>query len=622
MIKEEFQTKEEVLQSVFGYSSFREGQETIINSILKGRDTLAIMPTGAGKSMCFQVPALLMPGITLVISPLVSLMKDQVRSLNEAGIHAAYLNSTLSYNQYQKALSLAGEYRYKIIYVAPERLLNEEFLKFALHVHISMISIDEAHCISQWGQNFRPSYLKIVEFIKLLPLRPVISAFTATATWEVKEDIQEILQLENPTVLVTGFDRENLYFEVRKPKDKYQETLEYIQNHSGESGIIYCLTRKTVEEVSVALRKEGILVTRYHAGLSDQERKNNQDDFIYDRAMIMVATNAFGMGIDKPNVQYVIHYNMPKDLESYYQEAGRAGRDGTPAQCILLYGGKDVVTNQFFIEQQEENEEIDKRTKELIKERDRERLRKMTFYCFTNECLRDYLLRYFNEYKSNYCGNCSNCLTKFEEVDILMEGKAFIKCVQSVRERYGINVILDTLRGSKAARVQKYGLNQNPNYGTLSGRKDYDLRLILNHLLLQEYLFLTEDEYPVLKLTQTSMELLDREEPLLMKIAKEREEEKDKTKNSRRKKRGKDRTSTWEEMDWNVDEDLFEELRELRRNLAVEQKIPPYIVFNDKTLREMCHYKPQNKSEMMKISGVGEVKYEKYGSLFLEKLKK
>ena len=400
-------TKEEALKKYFGYDSFREGQELLVDSVLQGRDVLGVMPTGAGKSICYQIPALLMPGITLVVSPLISLMKDQVSSLNQAGIHAAFLNSSLTAGQYRTALKYTLEGRYKIIYVAPERLLTEEFLVISRQLNISMLSVDEAHCISQWGQDFRPSYLKILDFVNQLPRRPVLSAYTATATREVREDILALLNLQDPVCLTTGFDRKNLKFMVQHPQDKFKTVLRYLEEHEDGCGIIYCLTRKVVEEVCEKLQKEGYSVTRYHAGLSDHERQKNQEDFIYDRKRIMVATNAFGMGIDKSNVRYVIHYNMPKNIESYYQEAGRAGRDGLPSECLLLYAGQDVVTNQFFIDKMEQ-EELDVQTAEVIKEREKERLKKMTFYCFTNECLRDYILRYFGEYGSNYCGNCSN----------------------------------------------------------------------------------------------------------------------------------------------------------------------------------------------------------------------
>ena len=427
--------KTTILKKYFGYDEFREGQEELIDNILNGRDALGIMPTGAGKSLCFQIPALMFEGITLVISPLISLMKDQVSALNQAGIHAAYLNSSLSYRQYQLALSYAKEGRYKIIYVAPERLTSPEFLEFGINSNISMISIDEAHCVSQWGQDFRPSYLKILDFIESLNRRPIVSAFTATATKEVREDIIRILRLENPFKKLTGFDRGNLSFSVKKPKDKYEVVSQHVKKNNGKSGVIYCLTRKEVEEVCKNLDEEGYSVTRYHAGLSDKERRNNQDDFIYDKKLIMVATNAFGMGIDKSDVRFVIHYNMPKNIESYYQEAGRAGRDGEPAECILLYGGKDVVTNQFFIDNNKDNEELDFRTLELVKERDRERLKKMTYYCFTCDCLRDYILRYFGEYGDSYCGNCLNCLTIFEDRDVSHIAKELIGCVKSCNQR-------------------------------------------------------------------------------------------------------------------------------------------------------------------------------------------
>ena len=406
--------KYEILKKYFGYDSFREAQEALIDSILEGRDTLGIMPTGAGKSLCYQIPALLMDGITLVISPLISLMKDQVGSLNQAGIHAAFLNSSLTMNQYYKALSFARQGRYPIIYVAPERLVTEEFLDFALNSRIVMVAVDEAHCVSQWGQDFRPSYLKILEFVEKLPKRPIISAFTATATKEVRDDILDILQLQNPTVLTTGFDRNNLYFAVKTVKDRYKAVRDYLLEHKGESGIIYCLTRKHVEEVCERLMKEGFSVNRYHAGLSDEERRKNQDDFIYDRVQVICATSAFGMGIDKSNVRFVLHYGMPKNIESYYQEAGRAGRDGEPAECILYYAGQDVITNQYFIDYNQDNQELDELTRRFVMEKDQERLKKMTFYCFTNECLRDYILRYFGEYGANYCNKCSNCLTQFE----------------------------------------------------------------------------------------------------------------------------------------------------------------------------------------------------------------
>ena len=406
--------KYEVLKQYFGYDAFRDGQEKMIDAITSGRDVLGIMPTGAGKSLCYQIPALMAGengGITLVISPLISLMKDQVSALNQAGVHAAYLNSSLTPGQYYKALGYAREGRYPIIYVAPERLLTSEFLDFAVHAKIAMVAVDEAHCVSQWGQDFRPGYLKIEEFLCTLPKRPVVSAFTATATAEVRDDIIDLLKLQDPVVTTTGFDRPNLYFEVQSPKDKYAAVKTYIEEHAGQCGIVYCLTRKLVEEVTEKLMKDGFSVTRYHAGLSDSERKQNQEDFIFDRAQIMVATNAFGMGIDKPNVRFVIHYNMPKDLESYYQEAGRAGRDGEPARCTLLYSGTDVRTIRFFIDKEMEADNgLPADVKAEAARKAEERLKYMTFYSTTPRCLRGYLLSYFGEAAPQKCENCSNCL--------------------------------------------------------------------------------------------------------------------------------------------------------------------------------------------------------------------
>lgn len=604
--------KEEILKKYFGYDRFREGQEMLIDSILSGKDVLGIMPTGAGKSLCYQIPALMMKGITLVISPLISLMKDQVSSLNMAGIHAAYLNSSLTANQYYKALGFAKEGRYPIIYVAPERLLTDSFLDFAMKTEISMVAVDEAHCVSQWGQDFRPSYLKIVEFIERLPHRPVISAFTATATKEVRDDIAEILKLKEPTILTTGFDRDNLFFSVQTPKDKYAVVKDYVSQHREDSGIIYCISRKLVEEVCEKLTKDGFSVTRYHAGLSDAERRNNQDDFIFDRTRIMVATNAFGMGIDKSDVRYVIHYNMPKNMESYYQEAGRAGRDGEPSQCILLYGGQDVITNQLFIENNQDNQELDPMTRALVQERDRERLRQMTFYCFTHDCLREYILRYFGEYGSNYCGKCSNCLSEFEETDVTKEAKAIIGCVKDCRGRYGINLVLDTLRGANTAKIRQYHMEESVFYGACRDVPAYRLRQIFNYLLVKDYLALTNDQYTLVKLTAISGELLDEECIITMKLAKEQPKKAPKPERRTKALSGAELSE--------ADEPLFARLRSLRLAIAREQKVPPYMVFSDKTLVHMCLLKPKTREEMLAVTGVGEHKFTKYGEKFLDEI--
>lgn len=608
--------KHKLLKQYFGYDAFREGQEFLIDSILEGRDVLGIMPTGAGKSICYQVPALMMEGITLVISPLISLMKDQVEGLNQAGVHAAYLNSSLTPGQYRKALGYAREGRYPIIYVAPERLLTEEFLDFALHTSIAMVAVDEAHCVSQWGQDFRPSYLKIVDFIGRLKSRPVVAAFTATATKEVKEDIISILMLREPALMTTGFDRQNLYFGVMTPKNRYETIRSYLESHGKDSGIIYCLTRTVVEEVCEKLAADGFPVTRYHAGLSDVERKHNQEDFIYDRKPVMVATNAFGMGIDKSNVRFVFHYGMPKNLESYYQEAGRAGRDGQPAECFLLYNGQDVITNQYFIENNQDNHELDSLTRGLVMERDRERLRKMTFYCFTNECLRDYILRYFGEYGKNYCGNCSNCLSQFETVEVTQQVKIIIGCVRECRQRYGTNVIIETVHGADTAKIRGYRMNENSFYGELSEVPVYRLRQMMNYLVLNEYLAVTNDEYAIVKLTDKSGLILNEEEPVIMKMAKEQTRPvKEAAGRKGRRESGK---KTMDVELSGSDELLFERLRGLRTEIAKEEKVPPYVVFSDKTLTHMCLSRPKTKEQMLAVSGVGEYKYEKYGERFLD----
>ena len=609
--------KYEILKRYFGYDTFRNAQETLIDNILEGKDTLGIMPTGAGKSLCYQIPALLMDGITLVISPLISLMKDQVGSLNQAGIHAAFLNSSLTVNQYYKALSFAKQGRYPIIYVAPERLVTDEFLDFALNSNIVMVAVDEAHCVSQWGQDFRPSYLKIVEFIKRLPKRPIVSAFTATATKEVRDDIIDILELQSPMVITTGFDRRNLYFGVMTVKDRYSAIKNYLEIHNSDSGIIYCLTRKQVEEVCERLIKDGFLVTRYHAGLSDEERRKNQDDFIYDRIPIMISTSAFGMGIDKSNVRFVLHYGMPKNIESYYQEAGRAGRDGEPAECILYYSSRDVITNQLFIDNNQDNIELDEVTRAIVKERDRERLKKMTFYCFTNECLRDYILKYFGEYGSNYCGNCSNCLTQFEQVDVTEIARALISCVESSRQRYGTTVIIDTVHGANTAKIKSYRMNENPYYSVLSKVPTYRIRQVLNYLQLEEYLFVTGDDYAVVKLGVKAKEIDNKQ--ILMKLAKESDRE---TKEVKTKSKKNKAGILGKEQFTKNEESLFERLRGLRTEIAREEKIPPYIVFSDKTLTHMCMVKPTTKQEMLKVSGVGEFKFEKYGERFLNCIEK
>ncbi|MDD5934160.1 MAG: DNA helicase RecQ [Clostridiales bacterium] len=600
-----------VLRRYFGYDTFREGQEKLVTSILNGQDTFGIMPTGAGKSICYQVPALLMDGITLVISPLISLMKDQVLSLNQAGIHAAYINSSLTPNQSILALERAKMGQYKIIYVAPERLETASFLEFAQNANISMVTIDEAHCISQWGQDFRPSYLKIVEFIRKLPVRPIISAFTATATAMVKEDIVAILGLNHPNIVVTGFDRKNLYFEVQTPVDKTQVILDYIESHPNMSGIIYCTTRKNVDELYDLLEKHRVLVARYHAGMSMEERRQSQEDFIYDVKPVMVATNAFGMGIDKSNVRYVLHYNMPKNIESYYQEAGRAGRDGENSECILLYSAGDVAVNQYMIEHGTENEELTYDELVTIKERDRERLQMMKNYCVTKNCLREYMLSYFGEFHHEPCGNCSNCLTEYEEEDVTEIARDIIACVMECRQRFGMNVIIGTLRGLKQAKLTSYGMTEYQSYGKCRDLSEQKLKQIANYLLLEDYLSLSKDKYVLVKLTAKSMKALHMEERLIMKCAKEEPS------GTAAKKSSVVRKS---DILTSRGLDLFEELRNVRTEIARKVSLPPYIIFSDKTLVDMCVKLPFTKEEMLVVNGVGENKYDRYGKEFLEQI--
>lgn len=612
--------KFEVLKKYFGYDSFREGQEVLINAILNGQDVLGIMPTGAGKSICYQVPALLLQGITLVISPLISLMKDQVQALNQAGIHAAYINSSLTESQISKALQLAAKDTYKIIYVAPERLETYHFLQFARQAQIAMLTVDEAHCISQWGQDFRPSYLKIVQFIRQLPNRPVISAFTATATETVQEDITCVLGLRNPTVLVTGFDRRNLYFAVETPRKKDVCLLQYVQEHSGESGVIYCATRKNVEAVYEKLAAMQMPVTKYHAGLSGEERKQNQEDFIYDRKPVMVATNAFGMGIDKSNVRYVIHYNMPQSLENYYQEAGRAGRDGEPGECILLYSPQDMVTNRFLIQNKEQNPEMTEEELEAIRERDEERLQGMHHYCMTRNCLREYILHYFGERGSSRCENCSNCRKDFEEVDVTEEAAKIIRCIIEMQQRYGINVVVGTLLGDNRAKLREYHVSDYPSYGSLKGGTEAGIKEMIGQMIVEEVLAQTKDKYALLKITPKAKEVLKGERKVTLK----RQVEPQLSDLTAEQAVGFSHPVSGKKRKSDILNsrglELFEVLRGLRTEIAREEAIPPYMIFSDKTLVDMCVKIPFTKSEMLEVSGVGENKYAKYGERFINQI--
>lgn len=603
----------ETLKTYFGYDTFREGQEKIVEAILTNRDVLAIMPTGAGKSICYQIPALILPGITLVISPLISLMQDQVKALNDAGIHAAFINSSLTENQISKALYLAASGRYKIIYVAPERLENYEFLEFARNVEISMVTVDEAHCISQWGQDFRPSYLKIVEFIKNLPKRPIVSAFTATATEEVKNDILCTLSLEDSEVVITGFDRKNLYYSVENIRRKDEFIMEYIEKHPTESGIIYCATRKNVDNLFELLFKRGVPVTRYHAGLTNETRKKNQDDFIYDRTPVIIATNAFGMGIDKSNVRYVIHYNMPQSMENYYQEAGRAGRDGENSQCILLFSLQDVMIDRMLLDNKDFSD-VDEEDEYLIRQRDIRRLQTMEGYCKTTGCLRNYILEYFGEKTSGPCDNCGNCHREYHEVDMTAEAKWVVNCVAETRGRYGLTIVLGTLMGAKRARLRELRTDQYKSYGALSGHSEAELRTLISQMTEMGYLYQTQEKYSVLKLGNITP-LKDANTRVIMRTYEEKEPDKKKKIQKTVRKRSTDALTS-------AGYDLFEVLRKLRLEIAKEESMPPYIIFSDKTLIDMCVKKPSDEEEMLNVSGVGENKLKKYGQRFLEEIQK
>lgn len=593
-----------VLKDYFGHDSFRDGQEQIVDALLDGRDALCIMPTGAGKSMCYQIPALLFDGVTIVVSPLISLMKDQVGSLVQSGVPAAYINSSLSYPQFLRVLSNTEHGKYKIIYVAPERLLTDGFLDTCKKIKISMVAVDEAHCVSQWGQDFRPSYLKIISFVESLENRPIVGAFTATATNDVKEDIKKILRLENPFEITTGFDRPNLFFGVIKSSSKDEKLIDLIRERGDRSGIVYCATRKNVESVCELLCDNGFSATRYHAGLDEYERRKNQEDFVFDRKNIMVATNAFGMGIDKSNVTYVIHYNMPKNIESYYQEAGRAGRDGGEADCILLYSPKDVRLNRFMIENSEGNDELTIEENEQIRERDFERLKHMTFYSTTNDCLRGFILRYFGGDKKAYCGKCSNCLSVHKLVDVTIDAQKIMSCIARTGQRYEKTVIGDVLKGSKNEKILKAELNSQSTYGIMKEVTARHIFGTIDFLAEKEYIS-ADNETGALKLLPKSRDVLFGRERLVMK----------KVENS-------EKVVKTHRPEVPVNSDLLDALKALRKSIASKKSVPAYVIFSDATLIDMCKKCPETPDEMLEVSGVGRTKLEKFGKEFLEVIAK
>ena len=603
------QDQYEVLYRYFGYTAFRSGQAELIDAQLSGRDVFGIMPTGGGKSLCYQIPALMLEGITLVVSPLISLMKDQVTALKNMGVSAAYVNRSLSAEQIRLVLRNIQQKKYKIIYIAPERLLTESFLAAISNLKIAMVAVDEAHCISQWGQDFRPSYLRIADFLKLLKVRPVVSAFTATATQEVRDDVERILGLQNPLRIITGYDRPNLRFAVVQPKSKPLALLDFIEARPGKCGIVYCSTRKEVEKVCQMLQNKGISATRYHAGLSEEERHTNQDDFVYDRCKVMVATNAFGMGIDKSNVGYVIHYNMPQCIESYYQEAGRAGRDGENADCILLYSPSDIRTAKFLIQHPTENEELSEEERSNLIKRELIRLDAMVGYCNTSHCLRGYILEYFGQEYPQLCGNCSNCESTAEQRDITEYAKMILSCIYRIHEQLGyslgITLVVRVLHGSREKRIKELRLDRLSTYGLMNHVPRAEIREMISALENQGYI-MTHPDRGDLNLTDKAREVLFHGEKVKMLVRKKKRE----------KSRKEDASSNPNTAG------LLEELKALRLTLAKEDNMPAYIVFSNATLKDMAQKAPVTMAEFLAVSGVGKFKAERYGQRFLTAIKK
>lgn len=579
-----FTKAQELLASYFGYSSFRRGQDETIKNVLDGKDTVCIMPTGGGKSICYQIPALVFEGTTLVISPLISLMKDQVDTLVQNGISATYINSSISITEANQRIQLAKQGHYKLLYVAPERLDSMEFVDQLIDMKIPMIAIDEAHCISQWGHDFRPSYLHIHRILDYLPEKPLVLALTATATPQVRDDICNTLEINQENTIMTTFERENLSFSVIKGQDRNAYLADYIRQNQKESGIIYAATRKVVDQLYEDLMKAGVSVSKYHAGMSDSDRNEQQELFLRDEVSVMVATSAFGMGIDKSNIRYVIHYQLPKNMESYYQEAGRAGRDGLDSTCILLYSSQDVQVQRFLIDQS---------TGESRFSNELEKLQNMTDYCHTEQCLQSFILQYFGEEPKEDCGRCGNCTDNRESIDVTRESQMVLSCMIRTNQRFGKQMIAQVLTGSKNKKVIEFNFHTLPTYGLLSNRSVKEVSEFIEFLISDELIAVEHGTYPTLKVTEKGKEVLLGKENVLRK-------------------------ELVETRQIVQDHPLFEVLREVRKEIAQGEGVPPFVIFSDQTLKDMCVKMPQNDSELLTVKGIGEHKLVKYGSHFLQ----